>query len=200
MRAQASASTLSNRHWPALALAALAAAIALLPAPLHAAAAAATDEAVDCKLPPQIHSLGRNVTYLAAGRLVHIPVSECKLRGGSWNGRGPGAYAGASGPLAVTVGGDPGAPACPLQATVAGLRAGNSLAVRAGPGTSFARVGRLGNRDRVYLCDRSGNAGWVGIVFARDGALDCGLSNPIAQARPYSGPCASGWVRSNYLR
>jgi hypothetical protein len=94
------------------------------------------------------------------------------------------------------VGGSDGA-ACPLQGTVAGLRGGSTLAVRAGPGTGFARVDRLANGSRVYLCDRSGDAGWVGIVY---GAADCGLAAPITPPRAYAGTCQSGWVRSNYLR
>lgn len=197
MRAQ---SLPTARPWPVFAAAALIAVVALLPAPLRAASAPAAADLVDCKLPPQIRSLGRNVTYLAAGRLVRIPVAECKLRGGSWNGRGPGAYAGSSGPVGVTVGGDAGAAACPLQATIAGLRGRSTLSVRSGPGTGFARVDRLGNGARVHLCDRSGDAGWVGIVYASDGSGDCGLSTPITPPRAYAGACRAGWVRSSYLR
>ena len=185
---------------PSAALAALATTVSALLAglaPVPALASPGPGDLVECKLPPQVRSLGRNLTDLAAGRLVRSPAAECAQRGGSWNGRGPGALAGASGPLAVTVGGDAGVAACPLQATVTGLRGGNSLAVRAGPGTGFARVDRLGNGNRVFLCDRSGDAGWAGIVY---GAADCGLSAPITPPRAYAGACRSGWVRSNYLR
>jgi hypothetical protein len=151
---------------------------------------------VDCRLPPQIRSLGRNLTYLAAGRLVQVPVAECKQRGGTWKGGGPGAHAGANTPLAVTVGVDGNGAACPLQATVTGLRSG-TLAVRAGPGGGFERLDRLQNGARVFLCDRSGDAGWAGIVYG-DG--DCGLAAPITPPRAYAGACRSGWVRSSYLR
>ena len=169
------------------------------PAPARAQAPGQSD-LVECKLPPQIRNLGRNVTYLAAGRVVTIPVSECKVRGGSWNGRGPGAYAGNAGPLAVTVGGDAHASACPLRAVVTGLRGSSQLSVRAGPGTGFARVDRLGNGAHVFLCDRSGDAGWVGIVYAGDNGADCGLTAPIKRPQAYAGACRSGWVRSSYLR
>jgi uncharacterized protein YgiM (DUF1202 family) len=166
-------------------------------APAAANPAQAGDLAlVECRLPPQIHTLGRNVTYLAAGRQMQLTAAECKQRGGTFNGRGPGAYAGAKAPLAVTVGGTQSGGACPLQATVTGLQ-GGSLAVRAGPGTNFERVDKLNNGARVFLCDRAGEAGWVGIVY---GSGDCGLAAPINPPRAYAGSCRTGWVRSNYLR
>lgn len=193
MRATDSSSRLAAASLAAALLVALA---ALAPAPASANPAADA-EPVECRLPPQIRSLGRNVTFLSAGRLVQIPAAECKQRGGSWNGRGPGAFAGPKGPLAVTVGGEASGPACPLQASVSGLRGSSTLAVRAGPGTGFARIDRLGNGTRVHLCDRSGDAGWVGIVY---GAGDCGLAAPITPPRAYDGACRAGWVRSNYLR
>jgi hypothetical protein len=191
MRAQASKPQVA-------ALAGLLAALACVatrPAPAPALASPGTAEVVDCKLPPQVRSLGRNLSYLAAGRLVRVSASECAQRGGSWNGRGPGKYA-AAGPLAVTIGGDAVEAACPAQASV-WLRGNSTLAVRAGPGTGFDRVDRLGNGTRVFVCDRAGDAGWVGIVY---GAADCGLAAPITPPRAYQGPCRSGWVRSSYLR
>ena len=190
MRMQASKS-------PVFATAALASALlalSLAGVPKPALAAPDQDEVVECKLPPQIRSLGSRVTYLAAGRIVSITVSECKQRGGSWNGRGPGAYAGAPRPLGVTVGGD--GEACPAQAAVA-VRGGAMLSVRSGPGTVFQRLDRLANGTRVFVCDRSGERGWVGIVY---GPGDCGLSAPISPPRAYSGACHSGWVRSDFLR
>ena len=191
MRAQAPRSPVSALAALATALAALSGA-SLLPTPAFASPDA---ELVDCKLPPQVRSLGRNVTYLAAGRLVRVSAGECAQRGGSWNGRGPGRFA-ADAPLAVTVGNDAGGAACPAQASVQ-LRGAGSLAVRAGPGTGFERTDRLLDGTRVFVCDRAGAAGWVGIVY---GAADCGLSAPVSPPRAYAGACRSGWVRSSYLR
>jgi len=159
-------------------------------------AAASGAEMVECRLPPQIHSLGRNVTYLAAGRQMQLSVAECKQRGGTWNGHGPGAHANSDAPLAVTVGAGAEGPACPLQAKVS-VSNGGTLAVRAGPGTHFERSDRIANGTHVFLCDRAAEAGWVGIVY---GSSDCGLSAPINPPHAYAGNCRSGWVRSNYLR
>jgi hypothetical protein len=176
----------------AFAIAALAAASAALPTP---ALASPDAEPVDCKLPPQVRTLGRNMTYLAAGRLVRLSAGECAQRGGSWNGRGPGRFAG-GGPLAVTIGAGAGGPACPAQANV-WLHGGGTLTVRAGPGTGFERIDRLLHGARVFVCDRAGDAGWVGVVY---GDADCGLAAPVDPPRAYDGACHSGWVRSSYLR
>ena len=203
MRAQAFTSQFLSRPFPALALAlAVAVAAAGIAAPVQASREASGADVVECKLPPQIRSLGRHATYLAAGRVVKIPVSECQVRGGTWSGGGPGALAGAAkidGPLAVTVGGDGEGGACPLQGTVGGMSKGSTLAVRAGPGTSFARLDRLPNGKRVYLCDRAADNVWVGVVYG-NGNQDCGLAAPITPPRAYNGPCRAGWVRSDYLR
>jgi hypothetical protein len=179
-------------------------AAAAVPAPACARTQSATPagELVECRLPPQMRTLGRNATYLAAGRQMQLTVAECKQRGGTWKGGGPGAYAGANAgasanaPLAVTVGGSQEGGACPLQGTVTGLKDG-SLSVRAGPGTNFPRLDKLNNGARVFLCDRAGNGDWVGVVY---GSGDCGLAAPIDPPRAYAGNCRSGWVRSTYLR
>ena len=164
--------------------------------------AASSDGLVECRLPPQVRSLGRNVTYLTAGRQMKLSVGECKQRGGTFDGHGPGAHAGGADavgdsntPLAVNVGGDPKGAACPLMGTVAGLKKG-TLTVRAGPGTNFARLDHLNNGARVHLCDRAGED-WVGVVY---GSGDCGLADPIDPPRAYSGSCRSGWVHSTYLK
>jgi hypothetical protein len=192
---------------PATLSAGLAAALVLLSAGIAPGVATANpnsaggEQIVDCRLPPQLRSLGSRATYMAAGRQMKLSVSECKQRGGSWDGRGPGAYAGSSaahptGPMAVTVGSGGKDAACPLEGTVFGLKSG-TLAVRAGPGTTFDRIDRLGNGTRVHLCDRAGEGDWVGVVY---GSGDCGVSAPIDPPRAYSGACKSGWVRSTYLR
>jgi len=181
----------------------LVAGIAPAVATASSASTAGNEGLVECRLPPQLHSLGRNVTYMAAGRQMKLSAAECQQRGGSFEGHGPGKYAGApmggnpNAPLAVTVGGsDSKDSACPLQGTVFGLKSG-TLAVRAGPGTNFERIDRLGNGARVFLCDRAGEGDWVGVVY---GSGDCGLSAPIDPPRAYAGSCHSGWVRSTYLK
>lgn len=194
------------------AAAAIAMVFALAATPAHAKdkpGSGAEDESlVECRLPPQIRTLGRNMTYLAAGRQVRISASDCGIRGGSHDGRGPGSKAGhetAAMPGAglrsvVTVGGDESRNGCPGSGLVAGLSKAGTLSVRSGPGTASARVHSLGNGSKVFMCDWSADGGWVGVVYPGTPGADCGVSRPITPAQPYAGPCRSGWVSAKYLQ
>lgn len=161
----------------------------------------------ECRLPPQIRTLGRNATYLAGGRTIRTSVAECKLRGGTYDGQGPGALAGrgsdewaAGAAVPVIVGGDASQAGCPRSGVVTGLAGKGSLTVRSGPSTASRRVDGLGNGRSVVMCDWSVNGDWVGVVYAGESGVDCGLSKYIATAQPYSGACRSGWVSSKYVQ
>ena len=72
------------------------------------------------------------------------------------------------------------------------------IEVRSGPGSRFAVVDRLPAGAMVIDCDQSD--GWTGIIYGKDlsdpySGCD-GLGSPIAERQPYSGPCKSGWIRS----
>lgn len=182
----------------------LIASFAAAPAPAKTPVAASDDQViVQCQLPPQIRSLGNHATYLAAGRRISTTIADCKVRGGKYDGHGPGAYAGqttAPGTQAVTVGGDRARVACPKSGVVAGLKGGGVLSVRAAPGATAGRVDKLGVGKRVFMCDWSGDGGWVGVVYAASAALDCGVSKTIDRPQPYAGACRSGWVSARYLK
>lgn len=184
-----------------------------LPFALSAASASAApsntgsaDNLVECRLPPQIRSLGRNVTYLAAGRQIRLSTADCKVRGGSYDGHGPGALAGREAPVAadgrsvVTIGGDSKRAACPGSGKVSGLSGAGTLSVRTGPGVQLGRADRLANGAAVFMCDWSADGNWVGVVYAPRAGVDCGVSEKITSPRPYAGSCRSGWVSAKYLR
>jgi hypothetical protein len=165
------------------------------------------NQVVECRLPPQIRTLGRNATYLAGGRTIKISVAECKVRGGTYLGQGPGALAGrgsdewaARAAVPVIVGGDASQAGCPRSGVVTGLAARGSLSVRSGPSAASPRIDGLPNGRSVVMCDWSVNGDWVGVVYAGSADVDCGLSKYIATAQPYSGACKSGWVSSKYVR
>lgn len=82
----------------------------------------------------------------------------------------------------------------------------HGLVLRAAPFSDAKDMGRLGDGQRAYVCTRSIDQKWLGVVVvppAPDvGAtpLDCGLSDPVDRKQPYDGPCQSGWVLSAYVR
>lgn len=160
-------------------------------------------QAVKCQLPPQIRRLGRQATYLAAGRIITTTAADCRVRGGQ--GR---AVAAASAPppaaddgrMAVMVGGNAGVAACPVSGEIIGLKSGSTLSVRAGPGTQHARLDRLANGRRIFVCDGSSDEAWLGIVYPRSAGQDCGVDQPVADAQAYAGACAVGWVNAGWVK
>lgn len=104
----------------------------------------------------------------------------------------------------VRVGGDPDLDACSSVARVIGLnpRGDNFLAVKSGPDLRATRIDKLGPNARVLVCDSTRDGTWSGIVYDGGGSASsrCGVFTPIAVARPYRGPCQSGWVSSKYLK
>lgn len=159
---------------------------------------------VECQLPPEIRSLGSHATYLAAGRQVSTTIADCKIRGGKYDGHGPGALAQsapvAGAPVPVTVGGNQARAACSKSGTIAGLKGGGALSVRSGPGATLAKVDKLVGGKHVFMCDWSADGGWVGVVYPAAAGADCGVSKPIRQAQPYAGACRSGWVSAKYVK
>jgi hypothetical protein len=178
----------------------------------HAAAAATAasdagaDARVACQLPPQIRQLGRNATYLAAGRIVQTTAADCRVRGGK--AKPLPATAAAPAPLpatdgkamAIMVGGDRKTAACPVSGRIVGLKAGSTLSVRTGPGTGYARIDRLDNERAVFVCDGSSDQAWLGVVYPTSAGQDCGVSRPITDAAAYAGPCQQGWVSAGWVR
>ena len=72
------------------------------------------------------------------------------------------------------------------------------MAVRSGPGASFAVIDSVAAPQSFGSCDSVED--WVGIVYRKesdphDSTGDCGgLTSPIAERRPYRGSCRSGWI------
>ena len=83
-----------------------------------------------------------------------------------------------------------------------GTPRGGGLPVRAAPFDGAATGDRLPPGARFFVCTRSIDQRWLGIVFAPDGTLSpaCGVSEPVPARRNYSGPCKSGWVESAAVR
>ena len=85
----------------------------------------------------------------------------------------------------------------------------NSLPVelRAAPFSNAKSRGRLAPASRVYICSRTLDQKWLGVVLDsasvpgnNDPGKECGLTSPVDRKQPYAGPCPSGWVSSAYVR
>ena len=106
-------------------------------------------------------------------------------------------------PVRVGEGG-PASRACPSTGQVSNLSpAGEAyLPVRAAPFAEADEVARLNDGARVYLCARSLDQRWQGVVVppADTPDSDCGATAPLAGPQDYAGPCKSGWVLTAFVR
>lgn len=106
----------------------------------------------------------------------------------------------------VTVGEDgPRFPACGGLGQATDAR---GVAVRAAPFSNAAEMGRMAAGTRAFVCTRSIDQRWLGVVIppASDPAdnasppVDCGIGDPVDRKQAYAGPCPSGWVSSAAIR
>jgi hypothetical protein len=107
------------------------------------------------------------------------------------------------GPRAVRIG-ELGANfrACGAAGTTRNLKAGEALPVRSAPFDNAGATGSVPSGARFFICTRSLDQKWFGIVFDEGGALAerCGVSEPVTRRRDYDGPCRSGWVESAFVK
>ncbi len=92
--------------------------------------------------------------------------------------------------------------ACGAAGTTRNLRASESLPVRFAPFDNAGETGNVAPGARFFICTRSLDQKWFGVVFDEEGALAerCGVSEPVTQRRDYDGPCRSGWVQSAFVK
>jgi hypothetical protein len=92
--------------------------------------------------------------------------------------------------------------ACGAAGTTRHLDAGERLPVRAAPFDTSAESGAVAAGARFFICSRSHDQRWLGIVYEKAGTLSpmCGVSRPVASRRGYDGPCRSGWVSSAFVK
>ncbi|MEA3001639.1 MAG: hypothetical protein QOH81_427 [Sphingomonadales bacterium] len=92
--------------------------------------------------------------------------------------------------------------ACSAAGTTRHIEAGQSLPVRAAPFDNAAQTGAVPAGARFFVCSRSIDQKWFGIVYDPGGALApaCGVSKPANARHAYAGPCKSGWIQSAYVK
>lgn len=107
----------------------------------------------------------------------------------------------------VTIGEDgPRLDACGAMGQAVRVGAGGA-AVRAAPFSDAGEVARMAEGSRAWVCTRSLDQKWLGVVLVPDppadnaaAPVDCGVSGPVDRKQPYGGPCPSGWVSSAAIR
>lgn len=78
-----------------------------------------------------------------------------------------------------------------------GPEGGGGIMVFPGDSTDLDYVDTLVHGDPVWICETSETM--IGIVYSRSPDLDCELSSPEAEDRPYLGPCDWGWVMAEWV-
>ena len=88
--------------------------------------------------------------------------------------------------------------ACNAEGAVWEFAGGEPIVVRAAPFDQAQETGRISTGSRFFICSRSIDQRWLGIVYHPTGQANraCGVSAPAARRRDYEGPCESGWVPS----
>lgn len=92
--------------------------------------------------------------------------------------------------------------ACNARGATRDRSGGGELPVRAAPFEQAQRVDALAAGAEFFICSRSHDQRWMGIVYDEGGRASerCGVSAPTTQRRDYGGPCAAGWVPSVRIR
>jgi len=116
--------------------------------------------------------------------------------------------------------------ACQGRGRVGNLR-GGSLPVRDAPFDAAKQLGTLSEGAHVFVCTRSLDQQWLGVVVGTEDGLappalapstppketaaadpvdvteapgvDCGVTAPVRSKRAYDGPCLSGWVENTFV-
>jgi hypothetical protein len=105
-------------------------------------------------------------------------------------------------PVVIGAGG-PSFAACSAAGMIR-RRAGGAapVPVRAAPYEAAAQIDSLGADAHFFICSRSQDEAWFGIVYDEGGQASerCGVSGPVPDRRDYHGPCAAGWVSSAVVR
>lgn len=92
--------------------------------------------------------------------------------------------------------------ACAAAGTTRNLKPGETLTVRSAPFENSEQTGSVPARARFFICTRSHDQKWFGIVYDEDGSLGgrCGVAEPVTRRGDYAGPCRSGWVQSAFVK
>lgn len=94
-------------------------------------------------------------------------------------------------------------PACNARGTTRRIiEGGEMLGVHTSPFSGSKEVAELPAGASFFICSRSLDQQWFGIVFDAAGkaAPECGVLAPVPSRRDYAGSCKSGWVSSAFVK
>ena len=75
-----------------------------------------------------------------------------------------------------------------------------AIMVFPGDTTALEAVDFLSDGEKVWLCDGDEGSDMVGIVYSPNPAMDCEVGSPVTEEQMYTGPCQSGWIKSEWVK
>lgn len=92
--------------------------------------------------------------------------------------------------------------ACQATGVIRSVAGDGELPVRAAPFDRAELRDTLINGDRVFVCNRTHDQSWLGVVYSdgRELSGSCGVSAPVQSRRRYDGSCNSGWIQSAFVQ
>lgn len=96
----------------------------------------------------------------------------------------------------------PGFAACGGRGATRDRPGAPNVPVRGAPFDANHEIDRLSGDTEFYICARTHDQRWFGIVYPRAGqAIEaCGVAGAGTRRADYEGPCGSGWVPSSLVR
>lgn len=92
--------------------------------------------------------------------------------------------------------------ACGIRGRVLPPANDDGVPVRAAPFEEAQKVGNLAQDQGLFVCTRSIDQRWLGIVAPPAGnpTEGCGVTVPVARQQAYAGSCLSGWIPFSAVR
>lgn len=75
-----------------------------------------------------------------------------------------------------------------------------AIMVFPGDSTDLDATDFLSDGEKVWLCDSDEGGDMIGIVYSADPDKDCEVGSPVAEDRPYLGPCEWGWIKAQWVQ
>jgi hypothetical protein len=75
-----------------------------------------------------------------------------------------------------------------------------AIMVFPGDSTDLDATDFLSDGEKVWICDSDEGGDMIGIVYSADPDKDCEVGSPVAEDRPYLGPCEWGWIKAQWVQ